>query len=74
MPSTTVFPGYPDADVSANLSFVNGVCTFTVTLGGTWEESDTVKITVDDSDVGIMGYSVKKTNHFLIEVDANPQT
>lgn len=64
--------GEADADVTANLSFVNGVCAFTVTLGGTWEEDDTVKITVDDSDVGIMGYSVEKNNHFLIEVAANP--
>ena len=64
--------GVADADVTANLAFENGVCTFTVTLGGTWVENDTVKITVDDGDVGIMGYSVKKTNHFLIEVAANP--
>ena len=64
-------PGDPDADVSANLSFENGVCTFTVTLGGTWAANDTVKITVDDNDVGIMGYSVKKTNHFLVKVKAD---
>lgn len=65
--------GEPDADVTANLSFVNGVCTFTVTLGGTWAENDTIKITVDDDNVGIMGYSVEKNNHFLIDVDANPE-
>jgi len=60
-------------NVTFDLAFENGVGTFTITLGGTWAEDDTVKITVDNSDVGIMGYSVKKTNHFLIEVDANPQ-
>ena len=65
--------GDADADVTANLDFENGVLTFTVTLGGTWVENDTIKITVDDSDVGIMGYSVKKNNHFLIDVDANPE-
>jgi hypothetical protein len=63
--------GVADADVTADLSFVNGVCAFTVTLGGTWEEDDTVKITVDDSDVGIMGYTVEKNDHFLVEVQAD---
>ncbi len=65
--------GTADTDVTANLAFENGVCTFTVTLGGTWAENDTLKITVDDDDVGIMGYSVEKNDHFLIDVDADPQ-
>jgi hypothetical protein len=60
-----------DADVTADLEFEKGVCTFTVTLGGIWEENDTLKITVDDDDVGIMGYSVEKNDHFLIDVDTN---
>jgi hypothetical protein len=64
--------GAADADVSDNLSFENGVCKFTVTMGGTWAANDTVKITVDDDDVGIMGYTVEKTNHFLVKVKANP--
>ena len=65
--------GAADADVAVNLSFVNGVCKFTVTLGGTWAENEAVKITVDDGDVGIMGYAVEKNNHFLVEVQADPQ-
>ena len=65
-------PGEPDADVSANLSFENGVCKFTVTMGGTWAANDTVKVTVDNDDVGIMGYTVEKTNHFLVKVKADP--
>jgi len=64
--------GAADADVAVNLSFVNGVCKFTVTLGGTWAENDAVKITVDDSNVGIMGYSVEKNNHYLVKVKADP--
>ncbi len=60
------------ADVTKNMTFENGVCKFTVTMGGTWAENDTIKVTVDDSNVGIMGYSVEKNNHFLIEVDADP--
>jgi len=64
--------GEADADVTADLTFEDGVCAFSVTLGGTWEENDTLKITVDDDDVGIMGYSVEKNDHFLIDVDANP--
>lgn len=65
-------PGEPDADVSANLSFENGVCKFTVTMGGTWAANDTVKVTVDDNNVGIMGYTVEKNDHFLVKVKANP--
>ncbi len=64
--------GAPDADVSANLSFENGVCKFTVTMGGTWAANDTVKVTVDDDNVGIMGYTVEKNDHFLVKVKANP--
>jgi hypothetical protein len=63
--------GSADTDVTADLEFEKGVCTFTVTLDGTWAEDDTLKITVDDDDVGIMGYSVEKKDHFLIDVDAN---
>jgi hypothetical protein len=60
--------GVADADVTADLTFEDGVCAFSVTLGGTWAEDDTLKITVDEDDVGIMGYSVEKNNHFLIDV------
>lgn len=64
--------GVAGADATKNMTFVNGVCTFTVTLGGTWAENDTIKVTVDDSNVGIMGYSIEKNNHFLVDVDADP--
>jgi len=64
--------GQADADVEANLSFVNGACKFTITMGGTWAANDTVKVTVDDDNVGIMSYSVEKTNHFLVKVKADP--
>ena len=64
--------GQADADVEDNLSFVNGVCKFTITMDGTWAANDTVKVTVDDDNVGIMGYTVEKTNHFLVKVKADP--
>lgn len=59
-------------DATFNLDFENGVSKFAITLGGTWAENDTIKVTVDDSDVGIMGYTVEKNNHFLVEVQADP--
>lgn len=65
-------PGDPDADVSANLSFENGVCKFTVTMGGTWAANNTVKVTVDDDNVGIMGYKVEKNDHYLVKVQTDP--
>ena len=61
-----------DTTVTKNMTFENGVCKFTVTMGDTWAADDTVKVTVDDDDVGIMSYSVKKTNHFLVKVKADP--
>jgi len=69
--------GSAGADATFDLFFENGVGTFIITLGGTWEAADTIKVNADKDDsnnsVGIIGYTVKKTNHFLIEVDANPQ-
>jgi hypothetical protein len=59
-------------DVTENMAFVNGVCKFTITMDGTWAENETIKVTVDDGDVGIMGYSIEKNNHFLVKVKANP--
>lgn len=64
--------GVANANVTADLKFDDGVLEFTVTLGGTWAENDTLKITIDDANVGILGYTVEKNNHFLIDVDANP--
>jgi len=58
--------------VTKDMTFVNGVCTFTVTLSGTWAENETIKVTVDDDNVGIMGYTVEKNNHYLVKVQANP--
>lgn len=64
--------GEAGADATKNMAFENGVCKFTVTLGGTWAENDTIKVTVDDSNVGIMGYAVEKNNHYLVKVKADP--
>jgi hypothetical protein len=64
--------GEQGGDATKDMTFENGVCKFTVTLGGTWAENDTIKVTVDDNNVGIMGYTVEKNNHFLINVKADP--
>ena len=64
--------GDQGGDATKNMAFENGVCKFTVTMGGTWAANDTVKVTVDDDNVGIMSYSVEKTNHFLVKVKADP--
>ena len=63
--------GEQGGDATKDMTFENGVCKFTVTLGGTWAENDTIKVTVDDDNVGIMGYTVEKNNHFLVEVQAD---
>jgi hypothetical protein len=59
-------------DATFNLAFENGVGKFNIVLDGTWAENDTIKVTVDDSNVGIMGYTVEKNDHFLVKVKANP--
>lgn len=64
--------GEQGGDAIFNFDFENGVGKFTITMGGTWAENDTIKVTVDDSDVGIMGYAVEKNNHFLIKVKSDP--
>ena len=64
--------GSAGVDVTKNMAFENGVCKFTITMDGTWAENETIKVTVDDDDVGIMGYSIEKNNHFLIKVKADP--
>ena len=60
--------------VTFDLAFENGVGTFTITLGGTWAANNTIMVNVDKDDngnsVGIMGYTVKKENHLLVEVQA----
>jgi hypothetical protein len=60
------------SDVTKNMAFENGVCKFTITMDGTWAENETIKVTVDDDDVGIMGYTVEKNDHFLVKVKADP--
>jgi hypothetical protein len=60
------------SDVTKNMAFENGVCKFTITMDGTWAENETIKVTVDDDNVGIMSYSVEKNNHFLVKVKADP--
>jgi hypothetical protein len=64
--------GVQGDDATFNLAFENGVGKFATALGGTWAENDTIKVTVDDDNVGIIGYSVEKNNHFLVEVQADP--
>lgn len=64
--------GAAGVDATKNMTFENGVCTFNIVLGGTWAENDTIKVTIDDSNVGIMGYTVEKNVHFLVDVDADP--
>jgi len=64
--------GEAGADATKNMTFENGACKFTVTMGGTWAANDTIKVTVDDNNVGIMGYTVEKNNHYLVKVKANP--
>jgi hypothetical protein len=64
--------GEQGGDATKNMTFENGACKFTVTLGGTWAENDTIKVTVDDNNVGIMGYAVEKNNHYLVKVKADP--
>jgi len=61
-----------DTTVTKNMTFENGVCKFTITMGGTWAANDRVAVTVDDDNVGIMGYTVKKNNHYLVKVKADP--
>ena len=62
----------PGGDATFNLAFENGVGKFTVTMGGTWGANERVSVTVDDDNVGIMGYTVKKNNHYLVKVKADP--
>jgi len=64
--------GEQGGDATKNMTFENGVCKFTVTMDGTWAENETIKVTVDDSNTGIMGYTVEKNNHFLVKVKADP--
>jgi hypothetical protein len=64
--------GTQGGDATFNLDFENGVGKFTITMGGTWAANDTIKVTVDDDNVGIMGYTVEKNNHYLVKVKADP--
>jgi len=64
--------GAAGADVTKNMTFENGVCKFTITMGGAWAAHETIKVTVDDDDVGIMGYKVEKNDHLLVKVKADP--
>ena len=64
--------GDQGATATANLKFENGVAVLVLALGGTWAADDTIKATVDKDDTKIMGYSIKKTDHALLTVDADP--
>lgn len=70
--TVAVNDGDQGGDATVNMTFENGVCTFALALGGTWAADETIKVTVDDGDVGIAGYSVEKNNHFLLAVIADP--
>ena len=65
-----------NTDVTFDLAFENGVGTFIITLGDTWKAEDTIEINADkdasNNSVGIMGYTVKKENHVLVKVQADP--
>ena len=54
-----------------DVNFENGVASFDVVLGGSWAENNTIKVTLDDDGVGIMGYAIEKKNHFLVKVKAS---
>ena len=56
----------------AELKFENGVASILLVLDGTWAADDVIKATVDDDDTKILGYSVKKANHELLKVQADP--
>jgi hypothetical protein len=53
--------GTQGGDATKNMTFENGACKFTVTLGGTWAADETIKVTVDDSNVGIKGTRLRRT-------------
>lgn len=59
-------------NATIDLNFENGVGTFSILLGGTWANNETITVTVDDDNVGIMGYTVEKNNHLLIKVQSDP--
>ncbi len=65
----------PGGDTTFDLEFTNGVGTFTITLSGTWEANNTIMVNVDKDDngnsVGVMGYTVKAENHYLIKIVAD---
>lgn len=63
--------GNQGGDATFNLDFENGVGKFTITMGGTWAPNETVKVTVDDDNIGIMGYTVEKNDHYLVKVKAD---
>ncbi len=65
--------GAANADGAINLVFENGAGKFIIVTGGTWAEDDTIKVTVDDNNAGIMSYTVEKNNHFLAKVAADPE-
>jgi hypothetical protein len=64
--------GEQGTTATADLKFENGVATFVLVLDGTWAADDTITATVDNDDTKIMAYSVKKANHELLKVQADP--
>lgn len=60
--------GAANVDGQIDLEFRNGVGEFVIVMGGKWIADETVKVTADDDNVGIMGTSVEINNHYLAKV------
>ena len=60
--------GAVNVDGQIDLEFRNGVGEFVIVMGGKWIADETVKVTADDDDVGIMGTSVEINNHYLAKI------
>ena len=65
----------PAGETTFDLEFTNGVGTFTIALSNTWAANNTIMVNVDKDDngnsVGVMGYTVKVENHYLIKIVAD---
>lgn len=63
--------GSNNTNVDADIDFVNGVATFTITLGGAWAAADKVEITCPKTDIKILGEDFQVTTHEVIGVVAD---
>lgn len=60
--------GAANTDGQINLEFQNGVGEFVIVMGGKWIADETVKVTADDNNVGILGTSIEINNHYLVKI------